>query len=202
MPNIALAEEAVKYAAEIIPLVEDVSLDTIWLGLRVRGDGANLGATRSSEVMLTATGLDGPGNLMAYLTGSFGDIDRYFDSSDGFDAATGYRDDGDTSSRCPHAPELGLHRTGGVYAGPGSQDSHRTDPETSGDCYGNGHFRGGRRSIFGAGQEATVLKAGHSDLTIDLEAQEFSVLVDHEHGTNEAHQEFFRTGRRRRRSAQ
>ena len=93
VPNISLAEEAVKYAAEIIPLVEDVSLDTIWLGLRVAGDGAALGATRTSDVHLSATGVDGPGSLVAYLTGSFGDVDVYFDSTDGFDAAGGFRDD-------------------------------------------------------------------------------------------------------------
>ena len=44
VPNIALAEDAVKYAAEVIPLVEDISLDTVWLGLRVEGDGPLGGA--------------------------------------------------------------------------------------------------------------------------------------------------------------
>ena len=33
VPNVELAEESVKHAADIIPMVEDVSLDTIWLGL-------------------------------------------------------------------------------------------------------------------------------------------------------------------------
>lgn len=93
VPNISLAEEAVKYAAEIIPLVEDVSLDTIWLGLRVEGKGEDLGATRTSEVLLSATSVEGPGQLVAYLTGSFGDVDIYFDSTDGFDEKTGYKDD-------------------------------------------------------------------------------------------------------------
>jgi ABC-type Zn uptake system ZnuABC Zn-binding protein ZnuA len=55
VPNVSLAESAVKYAAEIIPLVEDVNLDTIWLGLRVRGSGAEHGATRASEVEITWT---------------------------------------------------------------------------------------------------------------------------------------------------
>jgi len=93
VPNISLAEGAVKYAAEIIPLVENVSLDTVWLGLRARGDGEQFGATRSSDVLLSATSATGPGDVFGYLTGSFGDTDVYFDSSDGFDAGTGYRDD-------------------------------------------------------------------------------------------------------------
>ncbi|MFI5845242.1 anchored repeat ABC transporter, substrate-binding protein [Catenuloplanes sp. NPDC051500] len=72
VPNISLAEGATKYAAEIIPLVEDVSLDTIWLGLRAHGTGARFGVTRSSDVRLTADLVEGPGELLAYLTGSFG----------------------------------------------------------------------------------------------------------------------------------
>ncbi|MDQ6524824.1 anchored repeat ABC transporter, substrate-binding protein [Nocardioides sp. LHD-245] len=91
--NISLAEDAVKYAAEIIPLVEKVNLDTIWLGLRVHGRGEQYGATRASDVLLSATGMTGPGRMVGFITGSFGDPEVYFDSSDGFDAADGYRDD-------------------------------------------------------------------------------------------------------------
>ncbi|MGE4365428.1 MAG: metal ABC transporter solute-binding protein, Zn/Mn family, partial [Mycolicibacterium sp.] len=92
--NVSLAEEAVKYAAEIIPLVENVNLDTVWLGLRAHGDGAaRYGATRTSEVLLSATKVTGPGDVFAYLTGTFGDTDVYFDSANGFDASNGYRDD-------------------------------------------------------------------------------------------------------------
>lgn len=110
VPNIALAEGAVKYAAEIIPLVENISLDTIWLGMRVRGTGAQHGATRSSEVLLSGTRLDGPGDLVAYLTESFGNPAFYLDSTDGFDASTGYRDDtARLPPRRPHPHELGVH---------------------------------------------------------------------------------------------
>ncbi|MFT4283678.1 MAG: zinc ABC transporter substrate-binding protein, partial [Protaetiibacter sp.] len=91
--NVSLAEESVKYAAELIPLVEDPGLDTIWLGLRAEGDGAAYGADRASSVVVSAVEVRGPGEVFAYLTGSFGDTDVYFDSSDGFDAANGYRDD-------------------------------------------------------------------------------------------------------------
>jgi Zinc-uptake complex component A periplasmic len=52
LPNISLAEGATKYAAEIIPLVEDASLDTIWLGMRVRGTGREYGAAAGT---VTAT---------------------------------------------------------------------------------------------------------------------------------------------------
>ncbi|MDR1295089.1 MAG: anchored repeat ABC transporter, substrate-binding protein [Bifidobacteriaceae bacterium] len=82
--NVALAEDAVKYAADIIPLIENANLDTVWLGLRVHGDGREThGATRSSQVVLTASAVEGPGDVFAYLTGAFGQTEVYIDSSDG-----------------------------------------------------------------------------------------------------------------------
>jgi len=42
--NVSLAEASVAYSAKLIPLVEDLSLDTLWLGLRVIGGGSDLGA--------------------------------------------------------------------------------------------------------------------------------------------------------------
>ena len=73
--QISLAEGATKYAAEVIPLVEDVSLDTIWLGMRARGEGAAHGVDRSSDIRVSATRVEGPGRLAAYLTESFGNPD-------------------------------------------------------------------------------------------------------------------------------
>jgi anchored repeat ABC transporter substrate-binding protein len=91
--NVSLVEESAKYSAELIPLVENVHLDTVWLGLRAIGTGAQYGANRSSDVLLEATHADGPGHVYAYLTGTFGTPQIYFDSSNGFNAADGYKDD-------------------------------------------------------------------------------------------------------------
>lgn len=192
VPNISLAEEAVKYAAEIIPLVEDVSLDTIWLGLRVEGDGADLGATRSSDVLLSATKVDGPGSLIAYLTGSFGDVDIYFDSSDGFDPAGGYRDDSVVLPPDAHTHLSWAFTAPGIYTldlQAKLQLSQQDKPiEIAID-----------RVVFAVGVDpysvpgkdgATVLKAGHSDLTVDLDSKSFEVLLDHEHESGASHREF------------
>ena len=70
--SVSVAEEAAKNGATILPLVEDRALDTPWLGMRVWGDGADMGATRASQIDLTTTGVDGPGQAAAYLTTSFG----------------------------------------------------------------------------------------------------------------------------------
>lgn len=193
-PNISLAEEAVKYAAEIIPLVEDISLDTIWLGLRVRGTGEDLGATRTSQVLLSATDVTGPGVLSAYLTGSFGDIDIYFDSSDGFDAVNGYRDD---TVALP--PDAHTHLSW-AFTEPGyytlDLSAHLlTDSSTSSQSIAEGtvYFAVGVDPYSAPGREdARVLSAGHSDLTVNLDEGFFEVLMDHEHGAGgDPHQEFF-----------
>lgn len=50
VPNVELAEESVKHAADIIPMVEDVSLDTIWLGLATErmAAGAEVATVKSA----------------------------------------------------------------------------------------------------------------------------------------------------------
>ena len=52
VPNVELAEESVKHAADIIPMVEDVSLDTIWLGLATErmAAGAEVANAKSATV--------------------------------------------------------------------------------------------------------------------------------------------------------
>ncbi|WP_449278395.1 anchored repeat ABC transporter, substrate-binding protein [Leucobacter sp. GX24907] len=193
VPNVSLAEEAVKYAAEVIPLVEDVSLDTIWLGLRVKGDGAELGATRASDVLLSATGAEGPGELIGYLTGSFGDVEIYFDSSDGFDPVGGYLDDTVALPPDAHTHLSWAFTEPGVYTfdlQAKLQVSQEQKPieVASGEVV----FAVGVDPHSVPGREgATVLNAGHSDLTVNLDEEAFEVLLDREQGTGGDHQEFF-----------
>ena len=192
VPNISLAEEAVKYAAEIIPLVEDVSLDTVWLGLGAGGTGAQYGADRTSSVILSATGAEGPGDVVAYLTGSFGDVDVYFDSSDGFDAAGGYRDDTVTLPPDAHSHLSWAFTEPGYYT-----LDLRAKLQVSNDqkpidiATGTVAFAVGVDPYDAPGRSgATVLDSGHSDLRVDLDAGGFEVILDHEHG-GEVHQESF-----------
>ena len=179
VPNIALAEASVKYAADVIPLVEDVSLDTLWLGLRVEGQGSDLGMNRSSEVLLSATGLEGPRRLVAYLTESLGQSDVYFDSGDGFDGATGYRDD-----TVPLPPAAHTHLSW-AFTEPGVYRLHlqaRAKPSQEAKSIDLGSavatFVVGIDPATVAGPDDTVLDQGHADLSIDLDTGGFSVLVD------------------------
>ena len=69
----------------MIPLVENANLDTVWLGLRVIGKGARRGSDRSSSVHLQLTSVEGPGDLTAYITGTFGRPQIYYSTADGVD---------------------------------------------------------------------------------------------------------------------
>ncbi|WP_228081968.1 anchored repeat ABC transporter, substrate-binding protein [Streptomyces profundus] len=192
VPNISLAERAVRYAAEIIPLVENVNLDTIWLGLRVRGTGEELGATRSSEVRLKATGLEGPGELVGYLTETFGEPAVYFDSSDGFDPGDGYEHDTVLLPPDAHTHMSWAFTEPGVYRLDLAAEVVPTQ--------GSRPLPVGESTItFAVGVDphavpgmagATVLDEGHADVTVDLDGPEgLSLLADAEGGgaRHEAH---------------
>lgn len=190
-PNISLAEEAVKYAAELIQLVENPNLDTLWLGLRARGDGADLGATRTSEILLSATGATGPGDIYGYLTGTFGETDVYVDSSDGFDAGTGYRDDTATLPAGAHTHMSWVFTEPGVY----TLDllaRLQVDPQSQPITVGSATFTFvvGVPPSEAQRPEATVLDEGHADLTVDLNTGEVYALYDRDGGGEHAQTEY------------
>lgn len=85
--HIRLAEESKAYGAHLIPLVEDHSLDTVWLGMRVRAEKLRATAPPDAEARIRVLDVKGPGVLAAYLTGTFGQPKPYIDSSNGIDAS-------------------------------------------------------------------------------------------------------------------
>lgn len=192
VPNISLAEAAVRYAAEIIPLVENVSLDTIWLGMRVRGAGAQFGANRSSDVLLSAVDLEGPGDLVAYLTESFGSPVFYVNSSDGFDASNGFREDTATLPPAAHTHMSWAFTEPGVYrltmeARLAVRPDDRPIPmgrETFTFAVGvNPHTVPGMDG-------AEVLHGGHADVTVNIDEGGLELFAD-PHGGGEATQETY-----------
>ncbi|HEY0189160.1 MAG TPA: anchored repeat ABC transporter, substrate-binding protein [Cellulomonas sp.] len=181
--NVSLAEESVKYAAELIQLVEDVDLDTVWLGLRAQGDGAQYGASRTSEVLLSATAATGPGDVYAYLTGTFGDTDVYLDSSDGFDASDGYQDDTVSLPADAHTHLSWAFTEPGVYTLTFSARLQVDDTSQPIDLGGSTYTFAVGVSTADAAAEAgitdpVVLDEGHADLTADLDGGGLGVLYD------------------------
>jgi anchored repeat ABC transporter substrate-binding protein len=84
--NVSLAEVSESYGATVIPLVENIGLDVVWLGLAVRGEGTARGATRASDVRLSVSTVEGPGAVVVYLTEALGAPVVYANSADGLDA--------------------------------------------------------------------------------------------------------------------
>ncbi len=164
--DVALAEAAVKYAAEIIPLVEDASLDTIWLGLRARGTGEQLGATRSSDVRLRAVDVQGPGELYAYITETFGTPAFSVDTSDGLDER-------DTTLLPPdaHTHMSWAFTAPGVYRLTVAAELAVTDEEVvplGGPTTFTFAVGVDPHTVIGA-EGATVLRSGHADIAVDTD---------------------------------
>ncbi|XCB30258.1 choice-of-anchor M domain-containing protein [Arcanobacterium hippocoleae] len=78
--HVGLGNDAVKYGATHIQLIEDASLSTVWLGFRVDGSGGS-----NATVEITAVNMEGPGVLAAFTTGTFGQPTAWISSSDGID---------------------------------------------------------------------------------------------------------------------
>ncbi|WP_089024687.1 anchored repeat ABC transporter, substrate-binding protein [Boudabousia liubingyangii] len=181
-PNIALAEDAAKYSAEIIPLVEDASLDTVWLGLRVRGEGKAFGANRSSEATITATKITGPGELSGYLTGTFGQPQIYFQSADGVDAK-----DTATLPLDAHTHMSWAFSKPGIYTvdfaaalhvKPGSGNQNPTTGEAPAGTATVTFVVGTDPAKMPQFKGKTVIDGGHVDITADVDKNRLILFSD------------------------
>ncbi|MEU4448705.1 anchored repeat ABC transporter, substrate-binding protein [Actinosynnema sp. NPDC050801] len=175
-PNVSLAEASETYGANVIPLVENIGLDVLWFGLRVRGDGEQRGATRTSEVRLTATAVEGPGRLVAYLTESLGKPVVYFDSGDGLSEVD--------STTLPPGAHTHLNW---AFTAPGSYRlTMRASLLNGADEVPLGEstftFAVG---IDPTGTAGTVLNEGHTDVTVDLDTGELYTFNDRAGGTTQ-----------------
>lgn len=70
---VSVGEHLEQYGGKLEPLVEDASLDSIWLGLRVEG-------TASESTRFSAVRVQGPGQLAAFITQTFGAVEKVADS--------------------------------------------------------------------------------------------------------------------------
>ena len=193
--QISLAEGATKYAAEVIPLVEDVSLDTIWLGMRARGEGTAHGVDRSSDIRVSATRVEGPGRLAAYLTESFGNPDIAFDSGDGLDPANGYRDDTMTLPPDAHTHMSWAFTEPGVYRLALRAElavTADTKPVPMGEQVFTFAVGVDPHSVPGMAG-ALVLRDGHTDVTADIDSGELYLYTDGEGGTRQERHDPART---------
>lgn len=173
--HIALAEEASGYSAEIIPLVENHSLDTVWLGLRVHG--TKPGATRESSIILAMTEANGPGAVHGFVTGTFGNPITVFDSSDGFDPGRGYQGDLASLPMDAHTHMSWAFTEPGVY-----QIEFRAQYLAETGSRPKDELTGKLTVAVGVDPSSLgkkmVLRAGHADITADLTENRLAVFSD------------------------
>lgn len=165
--NVSLAETSETYGATVIPLVENIGLDVLWLGMRVNGDGKAHGATRTSDIRLSVTDVEGPGDLVAYLTEALGAPNIYFNSGDGIS-------DADLATLPPAAhTHLNWAFTKPGHYKVSFKAGVATDGKPAVDV-GEATFRYavGVDPKIGAPRGAVILDSGHADVTIDLDADE------------------------------
>lgn len=171
--NVSLAEEAQKYGAEVIPLVENANLDTVWLGLRVIGKGTARGADRSSSVHLQLKSVDGPGDLTAYITGTFGRPQIYYSTTDGVDERDDVELPADAHTHMSWAfSKPGIYKA--TFAATLSTAKGNTPIGTQTLTIAVG---ADPRTIPGLANR-TVIDKGHADLSADIDEGKMIILSD------------------------
>nr|WP_108869854.1 anchored repeat ABC transporter, substrate-binding protein [Tessaracoccus timonensis] len=175
--HIALAEEASGYSAEIIPLVENHSLDTVWLGLRVHG--TKPGATRSSAVEMALVEAEGPGGAHGFVTGTFGQPQSVFNSADGLDSSKGFDGDRTTLPMDAHTHMSWAFTKPGVY-----HLTFRAQYLSNPSARPVDVITGTLTVAVGVDPASTgkkvVLSEGHADITADLSAGRLQLFTDKE----------------------
>ena len=138
-PVVEVADSASTRGATLVPLVEDVSLDAIWLGLRISG-----AEQRNSGVDFRMVSAEGPGDVAAYVVSTFGTPEVLFNSADGIDAG----DDAVTLPANAHThvswgfSEPGIYKLG--FQADGTEVEHLTvavgvNPPEDMDVIDSGH---------------------------------------------------------------
>ena len=171
--NMSLAEEAQKYGAEVIPLVENANLDTVWLGLRVIGKGTAHGADRSSSVHLRLESVDGPGDLTAYITGTFGRPQIYYSTTDGVDE----RDDVELPADA-HTHMSWAFSKPGVYRARFAATLTTSRGETSIGSQTLTIAVGADPRTIPELADRTVVDKGHADFSADIDQGRMLILSD------------------------
>lgn len=200
-PVVSVAEKASTQGATVIPLVENLALDTVWLGLRSlsksddRGamgesetsdaSGEDSAAPGNGEVQLAVTNVEGPGNAAAYVTGTFGEPEIFFNSGDGFDSSRGFEGDATTLPVDAHTHMSWAFSEPGVYrvhfkasAQDGGGDLPHTVAEQTVTFAVGVAPDEAARPIVEKGKEPEFLDHGHVDVAVNLGKKSISLRGD------------------------
>lgn len=152
---VEVADLSPSYGAELIPLVENVALDAVWLGLRVQG------AEQSNSVKFRMTDAQGPGDVAAYIVSTFGTPEQIFPSDSGIDLPANAHTHVSWAFSEPGTYKL-------TFAAQGQPGTEATQEQTITVAVGVNPEEG-----------AHVIDSGHVDITADLANGTIS-LKDHD----------------------
>lgn len=158
--QIALAEEAQRRGGLVIPLHEDLGVDSLWLGLAVTGKSPG----DNADIRLTLRKVDGPGQFFVYLTNALGTPEVYFNSADGIGPT-------DVVSLPPDAHT----HVNWAFTKPGQ---YRVTIAASVDATGGGTYVPAGTDTFTfavGGQRPIGLNKGHADVAVNLDTKNFTV---------------------------
>lgn len=176
---IPVAEKIEQYGGELKPMVEDASLDSLWLGLRAEGSKIGESTTLTPQKMV------GPGQSSAFITETFGSVQQVANSRNrGADISRqGEREvsTGELGSlELPAQAHTHLTWAFGqkghyeITFGARSESGVEVPSATF-------HFAVGedaQKLAQSMGPKVTVLDAGHADITADFEHRRFTVRAD------------------------
>lgn len=186
---IPVAERIEKYGGSLRPMTEDLSLDTVWLGLRSEG-GRQDSAGRSDESCVTfrTDRIKGGGHTAAFVSGTFGRVTKVADSeADGARRRSDGNITGDLGSidLPPDAhthlswgfTESGLHEVEIRAQAPGVD----VPPSTVYFAVGTD----AHEAAESIGPHAHILDGGHVDVTVDLTKSRMVLRAETDHGAKE-----------------
>lgn len=192
--SVELASEAIKHEANLIQLVSDTSLNAVWLGLRAQTPQPQ----PQARIEFSATGMQGPGDLHAYVVGSFGEPKLFWSSADGFNRADGYAADTTVLTHNGHTHLSWAFTKPGIYklritAKYRAAKGERAREIASGEIT---FAVGVDPQEVAAKEDREIIDGGHFDITADVAKKHlfFSGEVNHaagEHGSHAAHTHSF-----------
>ncbi|MBM7052301.1 anchored repeat ABC transporter, substrate-binding protein [Rothia sp. ZJ1223] len=172
--SVAVAEGIETYGGKLQPIVEDASLDSVWLGLRVEAGNADTSGEHTAT--FSASNPQGPGRLAAFITQTFGAVEVVADSEQGR-AQVG-------STQLPlnaHTHLSWAFTASGHYTLEVSASS--SDPSLGEVPTHTLHFVVGEDPTAVAQQMGTdthILDGGHADLTAQLDQGRMMIRTDHD----------------------
>lgn len=154
VPLIAVAEEAARFGATLLPLDESVNSDVLWLGLAVDIDPEASGV---ADVRFEVSEVQGPGDLSIYVTSTFGEPRVMASTADGLDGADGF------------ALPAGAHtHVNWAFSEAGAWRvtlAARAGPDPGGDLLAEGTFEFVVESPSPPGG-LTAIETGHADVAV------------------------------------